>query len=148
VSQSVSGEIVLEKLIETLLRTAIEHAGAERGLMIMPRGAELRIQAEAITAGSSVNIGLTDKAITSADLPARVVQYAARAQEASHCKARHLDCGALPREQSGGERVYSKNVLMSFRNQQRANSPSTRCHSFGLANSAFVISSFLACRLP
>jgi PAS domain S-box-containing protein len=81
VSQSVSGEIVLEKLIETLLRTAIEHAGAERGLLIMPRGAELRIQAEAITAGSSVNIGLTDKAITSTDLPAQVVQYTARAQE-------------------------------------------------------------------
>jgi PAS domain S-box-containing protein len=81
VSQSVSGEIVLEKLIETLLRTAIEHAGAERGLLIMPRGAELRIQAEATTASSSVNIGLTDKAITSADLPAQVVQYTARAQE-------------------------------------------------------------------
>ena len=30
VSQAVSGEIVLEKLIETLMRTAIEHAGAER----------------------------------------------------------------------------------------------------------------------
>ena len=32
VSQAVSGEIVLEKLIDTLMRTAIEHAGAERGL--------------------------------------------------------------------------------------------------------------------
>ena len=32
VSQVVSGEIVLEKLIETLVRTAIEQAGAERGL--------------------------------------------------------------------------------------------------------------------
>ena len=33
VSQAVSGEIVLEKLIDTLMRTAIEHAGAERGLL-------------------------------------------------------------------------------------------------------------------
>jgi hypothetical protein len=31
VSQAVSGEIVVEKLVETLLRTAIEHAGAQRG---------------------------------------------------------------------------------------------------------------------
>ena len=31
VSQTVSGEIVLEKLIDTLMRTDIEHAGAERG---------------------------------------------------------------------------------------------------------------------
>jgi hypothetical protein len=36
VSQAVSGEIVLEKLIDTLVRTAIEHAGAERGLLIFP----------------------------------------------------------------------------------------------------------------
>jgi len=35
VSQAVSGEIVLEKLIDTLMRTAIEHAGAERGLLIL-----------------------------------------------------------------------------------------------------------------
>src|SRR5262245_15681841 len=34
VSQAVSGEIVLEKLIDTLMRTAIEHAGATRGLLI------------------------------------------------------------------------------------------------------------------
>ena len=47
VSQAVSGEIVLEKLIDTLMRTAIEHAGAERGLLILPRGDELRIEAEA-----------------------------------------------------------------------------------------------------
>ena len=36
VSEAVSGEIVLEKLIETLLRTAPEHAGAERGLLLLP----------------------------------------------------------------------------------------------------------------
>ena len=33
VSQAVSGEIVLEKLIDTLMRTALEQAGAERGLV-------------------------------------------------------------------------------------------------------------------
>ena len=37
VSQAVSGEIVLERLIDTLMRTAIEHAGAERGLLILSR---------------------------------------------------------------------------------------------------------------
>src|SRR5262249_46400583 len=51
VSQAVSGEIALEKLIETLLRTAVEHAGAERGLLIVPDGAELRIRAEVDTSG-------------------------------------------------------------------------------------------------
>ena len=47
VSQAVSGEIVLGKLIDTLMRTALEQAGAERGLLIFSRGAEPRIAAEA-----------------------------------------------------------------------------------------------------
>jgi PAS domain S-box-containing protein len=81
VSQAVSGEIVLENLIHTLLRTAIEQAGAERGLLILPQGAELRIQAEAVTAGSSININLIDRPISNAELPEQIVQYAARAQE-------------------------------------------------------------------
>ena len=54
VSQAVSGEIVLEKLLDTLMRTAIEQAGAERGLLILPRGAEQRIEAEATTSGDTV----------------------------------------------------------------------------------------------
>ena len=33
VSQAISGEIVLEKLLEMLMRTALEQAGAERGLV-------------------------------------------------------------------------------------------------------------------
>jgi PAS domain S-box-containing protein len=81
ISQAVSGEIVLENLIDALLRTAIEHAGAERGLLILPRGTELRIQAEATTGGSSVAIALRDAPISSAELPEPVVQYAARTQE-------------------------------------------------------------------
>ena len=39
-SHAVSGEIVLEKLIETLLVIAVEHAGAERGLLILFRDGE------------------------------------------------------------------------------------------------------------
>src|SRR6185437_12581285 len=45
VSQAVSSEIVLEKLVETLLRTAIEHAGAQRGLLILPQGDQLQVKA-------------------------------------------------------------------------------------------------------
>jgi hypothetical protein len=81
VSQAVSGEIVLEKLLDTLMRTALAHAGAERGLLLLPRGDGLRIEAEATTSGSAVTIGLRDAPISSADLPEPVVQYAARTQE-------------------------------------------------------------------
>jgi len=38
VSEAVSGEIVLDRLIDTIMRTALEHAGAERGLLILSRG--------------------------------------------------------------------------------------------------------------
>src|SRR5918999_1499392 len=58
VSQAVSGEIVLEKLIDTLMVTALEHAGAERGLLILPRGDELRIEAEATTDRGTVTVRL------------------------------------------------------------------------------------------
>src|SRR6185503_2404431 len=81
VSQAVSGEIVLEKLVETLLRTAIEHAGAQRGVLILPRGGELSIQAEANTSGSSVMVCLRETPVSAAELPESVVRYAARTQE-------------------------------------------------------------------
>ena len=37
VSQAVSGEIVLDKLLDTLMRTAIEQAGRRAGLLIVAR---------------------------------------------------------------------------------------------------------------
>ena len=81
VSQAVSGEIVLEKLIETLMRTAIEQAGAERGLLILPRGVERRIGAEATTAGDTVTVHLRDAAVTEAILPESVLHYVVRTRE-------------------------------------------------------------------
>jgi PAS domain S-box-containing protein len=81
VSEAVSGEIVRERLIDTLLRTAIEHAGAERGVLILPQGAELRIQAEARTAHGSIEIDLRDTPISGAEIPESLILYAARTQE-------------------------------------------------------------------
>jgi PAS domain S-box-containing protein len=81
VSQAVSGEIVLERLVETLLRTAIEHAGAQRGVLILPRGSELLIQAEATTRGSSITVRLREIPISALEVPESVVRYAARSQE-------------------------------------------------------------------
>src|SRR5712671_6126475 len=81
VSQAVSGEIVLEKLIDTLLRTAIEHAGAERGLLILPWGGDLSIEAEANTNGHTVTVHLREAPVTGSELPKSIVHYAARTQE-------------------------------------------------------------------
>src|SRR4029077_1365608 len=81
VSQAVSGEIVLEKLIDTLMRTAIEHAGAERGLLILPRGDELRIEAEATTSGDTVIVRLREGGVAAPALPESIVHYVVRTQE-------------------------------------------------------------------
>jgi PAS domain S-box-containing protein len=81
VSQAVSGEIVLEKLIDTLMRTAIEHAGAERGLLIFPRGVEQRIEAEAITSGETVIVRLGQASVAETAVPESIIHYVARTQE-------------------------------------------------------------------
>jgi predicted ATPase/signal transduction histidine kinase len=81
VSQAVSGEMVLEKLIHTLMRTAIEQAGAERGLLILTRGGEQRIAAEAATSGDTVRVQLRDIPVTAAVLPESVFHYVQRTRE-------------------------------------------------------------------
>jgi PAS domain S-box-containing protein len=81
VSQAVSGEIVLENLIDTLMRTAVVQAGAERALLIMPRGQEPRIEAEAMTSGDTVTVGLVDEAVTERVLPESVLHYVLRTRE-------------------------------------------------------------------
>ena len=80
-SQAVSGTIVLEKLLDKLMRTALEHAGAERGLLILSRGAEQRIAAEATAGSDTVTVQLSDEPVTAAVLPESVLHYVLRTQE-------------------------------------------------------------------
>jgi len=81
VSEAVSGEIVFERLIDALMRAAIEHAGAERGLLILPRGDDYEIEAAATTTTDDVNVVLRQASITAADLPSSVLQYVLRTKE-------------------------------------------------------------------
>ena len=81
VSEAVSGEMMLEKLIDTLMRTSIEQAGAERALLILSRGTEPRIHAEATTRGDTVSVALRDLAVSAAELPESVLKYVMRTGE-------------------------------------------------------------------
>ncbi|HSF17565.1 MAG TPA: AAA family ATPase [Vicinamibacteria bacterium] len=81
VSQAVSGEIVLEKVVDSIMRAAIEHAGAERGLLIVPRCDELQIEAEATTTEGDVTVQLPDGPDAAAAVPESLVRYAMRTQE-------------------------------------------------------------------
>jgi PAS domain S-box-containing protein len=80
-AQAVSGEIVLGELIKTLLRIAVEHAGAERGLLILFQGDEPRIEAEAMTGRGEVEVTLRETAVSPAELPESVLHYVIRTRE-------------------------------------------------------------------
>src|SRR6202022_1096930 len=80
-AQAVSGEIVLGELIKTLLRIAVEHAGAERGLLILFSGDEPRIAAEATTGRGQVEVTLRQTAASPAELPESVLHYVIRTRE-------------------------------------------------------------------
>jgi PAS domain S-box-containing protein len=81
VSQAVSGEIVLEKLIDTLMRTAIEHAGAGRGLLILAVSDGYRIEAEVTTSNDTVTVGQRQASVTAADLPESILHHVIRTKE-------------------------------------------------------------------
>jgi PAS domain S-box-containing protein len=68
-------------LIDRLMRAAIEHAGAERGLLIVPRGGDLQMEAEATIGGENVTVHLRDGTHTPAALPESLVRYVMRTQE-------------------------------------------------------------------
>jgi len=80
-SQAVSGEIVLENLIKTLMMIAVGHAGAERGLLILPHGEEHRIEAEAKTGRDEVEVHLRQALVTPIELPESLLRYVIRTQE-------------------------------------------------------------------
>jgi PAS domain S-box-containing protein len=92
-SQAISGEIVLEELINTLMRIALEQAGAERGLLILTRGNEQRIEAEAGYRGAllatpgtdpdKVTVQLRQALVNPSELPESLLRYVIRTRESA-----------------------------------------------------------------
>ena len=80
-SQALSGEILLPKLIEELMTIALENAGADRGLLILPAGDEHLIQAEARATGDHVEVTMRQQPITGITSPESIVRYVIRTHE-------------------------------------------------------------------
>jgi PAS domain S-box-containing protein len=80
-AQAVSGEIVLGKLIERLMRVAVEHAGAERGLLVLFSGDEPRIAAEATTGRGQVEVTLRETAVSPAEIPDSLLHTVIRTRQ-------------------------------------------------------------------
>ncbi|MGK3960724.1 AAA family ATPase [Sorangium sp. So ce118] len=78
-AQSISGELKLSRLLETLLRIVIEHAGAAEGSIVLIRDERLRIAAIVAPGGAVQLLGAGEA--PSATLPPSVLNYVRRSRE-------------------------------------------------------------------
>jgi PAS domain S-box-containing protein len=69
----------LDKLIDTVMGAAIEHAGAARGLLILSRPDGQQIEAEAKTIGDKILVQRKEAALGA--LPHSIINYVVRTQE-------------------------------------------------------------------
>ncbi|ALL68282.1 Putative ATPase [Paraburkholderia caribensis MBA4] len=69
-SHALSSEILLPRLLEVLLENVVKHAGAVHCVVALKSGGMLRIEAEAHTTSTGVNVTLETRPLDSADIPA------------------------------------------------------------------------------
>ncbi|CAG2152750.1 Adaptive-response sensory-kinase SasA [Cupriavidus campinensis] len=81
VSKAASGDIVLENLIDMIMRTAIEQAGAERGLLVLSGAGEHRVAAEATTGTDATQLQLRDVPASAEMLPESLLFHVLRTRE-------------------------------------------------------------------
>jgi PAS domain S-box-containing protein len=70
-----------EKLIDTLLRAALEETGAQRGLLILSRSGEHRIAAEVLNRARKIVVRFRDEVADESLLPGSVLRYVLDARE-------------------------------------------------------------------
>ena len=89
-ARAISGEIVLTRLLERIMRLALENAGAVHGVLLLPTDGELRVEA-AGSADSGIEV-LQSIALAQTDLvcPA-IVNFVARSREAVVLADAHAD---------------------------------------------------------
>jgi predicted ATPase/signal transduction histidine kinase len=83
-AQTISSEMVLDRLLRTLLQVVLEQSGAQRGLLLLDREGKLSIEAEATFDEKGVHASLlqSEPVGTSSRLvPASIVQYVQRTKE-------------------------------------------------------------------
>ncbi|QSQ19110.1 AAA family ATPase [Pyxidicoccus parkwayensis] len=82
-SQTISGELVLDKLVQTLLQVVLEQCGARKGALLIARGGELTLEAEAAFDEQGVTTKLLPSvpAASSSRVPMSLIQYVRRTRE-------------------------------------------------------------------
>ncbi len=77
-SQALASEIVLDKLLEKLMKMMIENAGAQKGFLLMPKEGKLLIQAAASVESSDVAVEQCPRVDAAEVLPITVINYVER----------------------------------------------------------------------
>ncbi len=80
-SQAISGEIVLERLLDKLMKMAIENAGATKGFLILARKSNLSIAAEASVEKETILCYQLLDLATDHNIPKTIINYVARTSE-------------------------------------------------------------------
>jgi predicted ATPase/signal transduction histidine kinase len=77
-SQAISGEIALERLLEKMMRIAMENAGAQKGFLLLNRQGRFFIEAEATLNTQDVRVLQTTPVDSHPELAHTVAHYVAR----------------------------------------------------------------------
>lgn len=77
-SKTLSSVMILPSLLEKLMRLAVEHAGAERGLLILVHAGEPQVEAKAFTGQGSVEVVVQSVRVLPSDLPQSALHYVLR----------------------------------------------------------------------
>ena len=81
-SQAISGQILLDELIDTLMHLVLENAGAQAGCLLLTRGDELALVAEAQVEQQAVQVRRhAGQPLSQARLPLAMLQYVRRSRE-------------------------------------------------------------------
>jgi len=80
-SQAISGEVFLPQLVQRLLKTILEHAGAQRGLLLLDRNGQLYVEAEADVDADAIELVSHEPVETTDRLCCSIVHYVARTEK-------------------------------------------------------------------
>jgi hypothetical protein len=139
-SEEISYEMVLERLIEKVLYTAAERAGAQRGLLIVPRGDELYIEAEAMAAGDQVTVYLGESVNSTPALPESVLRSVVRTGQAVL-----LDDAAAPNAFSADPYIARHATGSILCPDERAQAQAVKANVVGYFVKPFAADELLAC---
>ncbi|WP_437517894.1 AAA family ATPase [Sorangium sp. So ce1099] len=89
-TEAISTELVVDRLLERLMRTLLESAGAQRGCLILDRAGVLALAASMTIDPDTMNLG-THALQGSSEVPESLVRYVARTRELTILTDAHRD---------------------------------------------------------